>query len=44
MNIQDANKYLAEDRILCLEIYLKGYKLSYVPTARAKVDGCKTLS
>lgn len=33
--------YLAEDRILCLEIYSlfnKRYTLRYIPTAKAVVD------
>ena len=37
----EANEYLAEDRIMCLQIYikpLKGYKLAYVPDAKAFTD------
>ena len=37
----EANEYLAEDRIMCLEIYTKigcGYKLAYVPDAKAFTD------
>lgn len=35
-NIEEANMYLAEDRILCLEIYSrigKRYSLKYIPDA-----------
>ena len=37
----EANEYLAEDRIMCLQIYIKklnAYKLSYVPDAKAFTD------
>lgn len=37
----EANEYLAEDRIMCLEIYTKincGFKLAYVPDAKAFTD------
>ena len=40
-NIQEANIFLAEDRILCLNIYAKpfeNYKLVYLPDAEAMVD------
>ena len=36
-----ANEYLAEDRIMCLQIYIKinnRYKLAYVPDAKAFTD------
>jgi len=41
LNLEEANMYLAEDRILCLKIYSKfgkRYKLRYIPTASAVVD------
>ena len=37
----EANEYLAEDRIMCLQIYIKKldrYKLAYVPDAKAFTD------
>ena len=37
----EANEYLAEDRIMCLEIYTKincGFELAYVPDAKAVTD------
>jgi len=37
----EANEYLAEDRIMCLQIYIKSkekYTLSYVPDAKAFTD------
>jgi chitin synthase len=40
-SLEEANMYLAEDRILCLEIYSrigKRYFLSYVPDAYSMVD------
>jgi len=40
-NCSEANEYLAEDRIMCLEIYIKRnekYKLAYVPDAKAFTD------
>jgi chitin synthase len=39
--------YLAEDRILCLEIYSrigKRYNLKYIPNAKASVDPITSLS
>ena len=36
-----ANEYLAEDRIMCLQIFIrrsKKYKLAYVPDAKAYTD------
>ncbi len=38
----EANQYLAEDRIMCLQIYIKAdakYTLAYVPDAVAYTDG-----
>lgn len=40
-NLEEANMYLAEDRILCLKIYAKygaRYKLRYIPTSESVVD------
>ena len=37
----EANEYLAEDRIMCLQIYIKTnekYNLAYVPDAKAFTD------
>ena len=37
----EANEYLAEDRIMCLQIYIKincAYELAYVPDAKAFTD------
>ena len=37
----EANEYLAEDRIMCLQIYIKKldkYNLAYVPDAKAFTD------
>ena len=37
----EANEYLAEDRIMCLQIYIKKqdrYTLAYVPDAKAFTD------
>ncbi|KAJ3303799.1 Chitin synthase, class 2 [Kappamyces sp. JEL0829] len=36
--LYEANLYLAEDRILCFEIFCKGYFLEYVKQARAETD------
>lgn len=36
-----ANEYLAEDRVMCLQIYIKpndGYSLQFVPDAKAITD------
>lgn len=40
-SLEEANMYLAEDRILCLKIYCrygKSYKLSFIPSAKSVVD------
>ena len=37
----EANEYLAEDRVMCLQIYIKdncGYFLAYIPDAKAVTD------
>ena len=37
----EANEYLAEDRVMCLQIFIKencGYYLTYVPDAKAITD------
>jgi cellulose synthase/poly-beta-1,6-N-acetylglucosamine synthase-like glycosyltransferase len=41
-----ANEYLAEDRVMCLEIYIKrgsGYFLTYLPDAKAYTDAPPSL-
>ncbi len=46
-SLDEANMYLAEDRILCLEIYSKKgskYTLNYIPTATSVVDPVTTLT
>lgn len=38
----EANEYLAEDRIMCLQVYIKeytGYTVQYIPDAKAFTDG-----
>lgn len=45
-SIEEANMYLAEDRILCLEIFSwigKAYTLKYIPDAKASVDPVNSL-
>ncbi len=37
------NIYFAQDRILCIEIYKQGYKLSYIPNAFSLVDPIKSI-
>ena len=42
----EANEYLAEDRVMCLQIYIKksaGYFLTYIPNAKARTDAPETL-
>ena len=42
----EANEYLAEDRVMCLQIFIKdkcGYYLTYVPDAKAKTDAPNNL-
>lgn len=41
--LYNENIYLAEDRILCMGIFKKGYNLAYLPDAFANVDPIKTL-
>lgn len=46
-SLEEANMYLAEDRILCLKIFSKfnrNYKLKYIPNSTAVVDPVTTLS
>jgi cellulose synthase/poly-beta-1,6-N-acetylglucosamine synthase-like glycosyltransferase len=43
----EANEYLAEDRVMCLQIYIKekcGYYLTYIPDAKSFTDAPDTLS
>ena len=42
-----ANEYLAEDRVMCLQIYIKedaGYYLTYIPDAKAYTDAPPNLT
>jgi chitin synthase len=42
----EANEYLAEDRVMCLQIYIKegcGYYLTYIPDAKAFTDAPEQL-
>lgn len=42
----EANEYLAEDRVMCLQIYIKedsGFYLTYIPDAKAFTDAPETL-
>lgn len=42
-----ANEYLAEDRVMCLQIYIKvqdGYRVEYIPEAKAVTDAPKDLT
>ena len=42
-----ANEYLAEDRIMCLQVYIKettGYTVTYIPDAKAFTDGPPTMT
>ena len=42
----EANEYLAEDRVMCLQIYIKedaGYYLTYIPDAKAFTDAPEVL-
>ena len=42
----EANEYLAEDRVMCLQIYIKencGYYLCYLPDAKAVTDAPELL-
>lgn len=41
--LYNENVYLAEDRTLCLGIFLNGYKLHYLPDSYAWVDPMKSL-
>ena len=43
----EANEYLAEDRVMCLQIYIKensGYYLTYIPDAKAFTDAPPNLT
>jgi len=43
----EANEYLAEDRIMCLQVYIKnheGYTVQYIPDAKAFTDGPTSLT
>ena len=41
--LYNENIYFAEDRILCIEIFKKGYKLGYIPSAFSLVDPIKSI-
>ena len=43
----EANEYLAEDRVMCLQIFIKeknGYYLEYIPDAKAFTDAPPSLT
>jgi chitin synthase len=43
----EANEYLAEDRVMCLQIYIKekaGFYLTYIPDAKAFTDAPENLT
>ena len=43
----EANEYLAEDRIMCLQVYIKehtGYTVRYIPDAKAFTDAPTSLT
>ena len=43
----EANEYLAEDRVMCLQIYIKekaGYYLTFIPDAKAFTDAPENLT
>lgn len=43
----EANEFLAEDRVMCLQIYIKkhcGYYLTYIPEAKAFTDAPDNLA
>jgi chitin synthase len=43
----EANEFLAEDRVMCLQIYIKKnskYYLTYIPDAKAKTDAPDSLA
>ena len=43
----EANEFLAEDRVMCLQIYIKkdsSYYLTYVPDCKAVTDGPANLA
>lgn len=43
----EANEYLAEDRVMCLQIYIKknaGFYLKYIPDAKAFTDAPPNLT
>ena len=47
MSCSEANQYLAEDRVMCLEILInpkKRYYLTYVPDCKAYTDAPPSLS
>ena len=47
MSCSEANEYLTEDRILCLQLYIKqetGYLVQYIPDAKAFCDVPVTLA
>lgn len=47
LSCSEANKFLAEDRVMCLEIFIKEgarYYLTYVPDAKAYTDAPDSLA
>ncbi|CAD8199613.1 unnamed protein product [Paramecium pentaurelia] len=41
--LQEANMFLAEDRVLCKLLFCNGYHLRYIPNALVYVDPCTSL-
>ncbi|CAD8108822.1 unnamed protein product [Paramecium sonneborni] len=41
--LQEANMFLAEDRVLCKLLYCNGYYLRYIPNSFVYVDPCPSL-
>ncbi len=44
MTLDEANMYLAEDRVMCLGIHALGYDLAYLPDAESTVDPVTSLT
>lgn len=44
LTLEEANMYLAEDRVMCLGIHALGYDLAYLPDAQSTVDPVTSLA
>lgn len=44
LTLEEANMYLAEDRVMCLGIHALGYDLAYLPDAESTVDPVTSLA